>query len=285
MTMIDRFTRWPEAQPLKDITAETVAEAFYTCWVSRYGTPAIVTTDQGRQFEASLFQSLTKFLGVHRSRTTSYHPQANGMIEELHRPLKTAIKCHTTERWTEVLPSILLGLRSSLKEDLGCTPADLVFGKTLALPGEFLHKTKPNCDPVNFVGKLHAHMNSLRPQPPKHHGKRPTFVHGDLATSSHVFLRRDLVRKPLQQPYDGPFPVLSRKEKTLNLDIRGKPVTVSVDRVKPAFILYTEKDLVKEQATPADSTALSPPDPTPKPPAETRTTRTGRAVRFPSRYR
>ncbi|GFX42035.1 gag-pol polyprotein [Trichonephila clavipes] len=92
-----------EAQPLKDITAETVAEAFFSSWVSRFGTPAILTTDRGRQFESSLFKALSKLLGVQKCRTTGYHPQANGMIEELHRPLKSAIKCHATERWTEVL--------------------------------------------------------------------------------------------------------------------------------------------------------------------------------------
>ncbi|GFX01247.1 transposon Tf2-11 polyprotein [Trichonephila clavipes] len=108
LTMIDRFSKWPEAQHLKDITAETVAEAFFSSWVSRFGTPAILTTDRGRQFESSLFKALSKLLGVQKCRTTGYHPQANGMIEELHRPLKSAIKCHATERWTEVLPIILL---------------------------------------------------------------------------------------------------------------------------------------------------------------------------------
>ncbi|GFW29798.1 transposon Tf2-6 polyprotein [Trichonephila clavipes] len=114
LTMIDRFSKWPKAQPLKDTTAETVAEAFFSSWVSRFGTPAILTTDRGRQFESSLFKALSNLLGVQKCRTTGYHPQANGMIEELHRPLKSAIKCHATERWTEVLPIILLGLRASL---------------------------------------------------------------------------------------------------------------------------------------------------------------------------
>ncbi|GFV52533.1 transposon Tf2-8 polyprotein [Trichonephila clavipes] len=122
LTMIDRFSKWPEAQPLKDITAETVAEAFFSSWVSRFGTPAILTTDRGRQFESSLFKALSKLLGVQKCRTTGYHPQANGMIEELHRPLKSAIKCHATERWTEVLPIILLGLRASLIKKISCVP-------------------------------------------------------------------------------------------------------------------------------------------------------------------
>ncbi|GFT38922.1 retrovirus-related Pol polyprotein from transposon 412 [Trichonephila clavipes] len=160
LTMIDRFSKWPEAQPLKDITAETVAEAFFSSWVSRFGTPAILTTDRGRQFESSLFKALSKVLGVQKCRTTGYHPQANGMIEELHRPLKSAIKCHATERWTEVLPIILLGLRASLKEDTLCTPAELVFGTTIRLPGEMFDSSKPDDDVVNFVSKLKSHMHN-----------------------------------------------------------------------------------------------------------------------------
>ncbi|GFW25124.1 hypothetical protein TNCV_3156271 [Trichonephila clavipes] len=238
LTMIDRFSKWPEAQPLKDITAETVAEAFFSSWVSRFGTPAILTTDRGRQFESSLFKALSKLLGVQKCRTTGYHPQTNGMIEELHRPLKSGIKCHATERWTEVLPIILLGLRASLKEDILCTPAELVFGTTIRLPGEMFDSSK--LDVVNFVKKLKSHMQSVHPKPPKHHGKRPVFIHPGLLEATRVLLRRDMLRHPLQQPYDGPFKVLQRKDKVFFLDINGKRVSVSIDRCKPAFFRNTE---------------------------------------------
>ncbi|GFV95131.1 retrovirus-related Pol polyprotein from transposon opus [Trichonephila clavipes] len=294
LTMIDRFPKWPEAQPLKDITAETVAEAFFSSWVSRFGTPAILTTDRGRQFESSLFKALSKLLGVQKCRTTGYHPQANGMIEELHRPLKSAIKCHATERWTEVLPIILLGLRASLKEDILCTPAELVFGTTIRLPGEMFDSSKPDDDVVNFVSKLKFHMQSLHPKPPKHHGKCPVFIHPGLLEATHVFLRRDMLRRPLQQPYDGPFKVLQRKDKVFFLDINGKRLSVSIDRCKPAFFFNTE-DLQLPQTkneTPAtvepNATASTPAtvesDPTASTPTQP-STRSGRKVHLPTRYR
>lgn len=81
LTMIDRFSRWPEAIPLPNMHAQTIAAAFVDNWVARYGTPAIITSDQGRQFEGSLFKALAQLLGATKTRTTPYHPASNGLVE------------------------------------------------------------------------------------------------------------------------------------------------------------------------------------------------------------
>jgi len=81
LTCINRFTRWPEVNPLEDQEAETAARAFYTLWIARFGTPLRITTDQGRQFESCLFKQLNYLTGTNHLRTTAYHPSANGMVE------------------------------------------------------------------------------------------------------------------------------------------------------------------------------------------------------------
>ena len=58
LTAIDRYTRWPEALPLSDITAEAVAKGFVSVSVARFGCPQQITTDQGRHFEARLFKTV-----------------------------------------------------------------------------------------------------------------------------------------------------------------------------------------------------------------------------------
>lgn len=109
LTCIDRFTRWVEAIPLEEINAEAVASAFCNVWMSRYGVPSHITTDQGRQFESALFQEFGKLLRIKVTHTTIFHPQSNGQIERWDRTLKAAIKSYKNIRWVDVLLNVMIG--------------------------------------------------------------------------------------------------------------------------------------------------------------------------------
>ena len=83
-------------------------------------------------------------------------------------------------------------------------------------------------------------MNSLKPVPPVQKTNRTILVSKDFQSCDFVFVRDDSVRKPLQPPYKGPFRVLKRSDKLFTLDINGQEKVISIDRLKPAFILNTE---------------------------------------------
>ncbi|GFW27022.1 retrovirus-related Pol polyprotein from transposon opus [Trichonephila clavipes] len=134
LTYIDRFSCWLEAIPIPEITAEIVERAFYEKWICRFGVPAKLVTDQGRQFEAELFRSIAAICGAKVAHTTSYHPQCNGKVERLHRTLKGDIKAHNNIRWTESLPTVLLGLRAAISPDISYTIAQMVYGTSIKLP-------------------------------------------------------------------------------------------------------------------------------------------------------
>nr|XP_042908119.1 uncharacterized protein LOC122271315 [Parasteatoda tepidariorum] len=154
LTCVDRYTRWPEAIPLSDVSAETVSKAFVAHWVFWFVVPAILTTDQGRQFQSHLFSCLKSMFGMQRIRTTPYHPSSNGMVERFHRSLKQALRCHNT-KWTESLPVVLLGLRTCFKEDLNASCVEMVYGQTVVLPGElFEPPSDAPSDPSTYLSKL-----------------------------------------------------------------------------------------------------------------------------------
>lgn len=285
LTIIDRFSRWFEAIPVEDQTAETCARAIYSNWISRYGVPVKITTDQGPQFESNLFNAFNSFFGITHIHTTAYNPKANGLIERQHRQLKQALRACLTYDWVECLPSILLGLRSYFREDIQATTAEMVFGQTLRLPNEILSDTSDE-PPDAYIRKLRLTMQKVKPTPTSRHGlQRNVYIPQDLFSCSHVFLRHDAVRKPLQPVYDGPFLVTHRTEKFFTISCGGKPKTVGIDRIKPAHLLNENFLTSHTFPLPEDEPRLTVPKPSRHvtfAPSVTRT-RAGRIVKAPQR--
>ncbi|XP_076055171.1 uncharacterized protein LOC143033565 [Oratosquilla oratoria] len=187
------------------------------------------------------------------------------MVERFHRQLKATLYVHAlnNELWSVALSFVLLGIRTSLKVDIGHSPAELVFGTTPRLPGEFVadvpHST--SCTPHDFAFQLKETMANLHPVPPRHARSPRAFVSQDLLQCTHVFVRTIAVRKALQPQYEGPFEVLRRIRKTVTIKRNEKHDHVSIDRVKPAY-LFDPTD------TPVNST------PIPTPSSQTRTSKT-----------
>ena len=249
LTCVDRFTCWPEAIPLVDIRAETIADAFFSGWIAQFWTPATIITDGGAQFESKLWDGLCKQFGIVRNRTTSYHPQSNGMVERFHRQLKAAIMAHESPNpWTTTPPAVILGARSAVKELLGRSAAEIVYGTTFRLPGEFSHKyiVDAHTDLDNYSDKLRVSMSCLRLCPPRDSPQNNIFQYKGIDTCSHVFLRRIAIAPPLTAPYDGPYKVIVRSGRVMKIQIKGKVETVSLDRVKPAH-LDNEPDIGTEK--------------------------------------
>lgn len=97
-------------------------------------------------------------------------------------------------------------------------------------------RSKSNKTEAETVVDLRNAMENLRPTETSWHNKPKVFIHGELQTTSHVFVRNDAVRRSLSHPYEGPFEVIERTAKYFRLRMRQREVNISIDRLKPAFI-------------------------------------------------
>lgn len=286
VTMIDRATGWPEAIPVQNITAETVARVVLENWISRFGCPSKLTSDQGRQFESDLFNCLMKYLGIHKMRTTPYHPQSNGMIERWHRALKVALmaRLQCNKCWVDELPIVLLGLRTATRSDSGVSAAELTYGKSIRLPGDFYDNTKINCSDSEYLQILRDAISKLKPRPLSHSNSRSLFIPKDLSTCERVFVRNDIIRRSLQPPYEGPYTVLERKNKTFVIQVGDRKMSISIDRLKPAYTiegtaLGTALDCPNENCIPPKNN-----ESTSSAVLHHKTTRSGRVIKTPIRF-
>lgn len=294
VTMIDRCTRWPEAIPVRDITAEVVAQVLYESWIVRFGCPLRITTDQGRQFESSLFNALIKKMGINRLRTTAWHPQSNGHVERFHRTMKAALMARgATTTWTQELPTVLLGLRTALRQDNNLSPALMTYGTTLRMPSDFFEPPSSKIDDAELVRHITRTMTSLTPAPHRSQSVDKPFVYKDLATCTHIFVRNDTVRSPLTPPYDGPYEVLKRYDKYYKIQLPLRTTVVSLDRLKPAYIVKedtenaTEANCSRSQALTATNhnhTSAAYHDSTTAPANQPYVTRSGRVVKKNVRF-
>jgi len=238
-TVIDRSTRWPEAIPLSSTSASDCALALLHGWISRFGMPAVITSDRGPQFTSQVWSGLSSLLNLRLAPTTAYHPQAHGLVARFHRRLKDSLRSRlASSDWYSHLPWVLLGLRSSPREDSNTSAAGAVYGAELCLPGQFLDA--PEVPSEVFLRRFQSLLAGSVPPPPRHNLPPPApgspGVLRDLQACEYVFVRRDGHKPSLSPCYDGPYLVLSKSPTHFKLQVGAAEDSVSIHRLKPAFL-------------------------------------------------
>ena len=136
LTIMCTATRFPEAIPLRTISAKKIVEALLK-FFSTFGLPRRIQTDQGSNFLSNIFAQVMKELNITHYKSSAYHPESQGAIERFHQTLKNMIRAYcldTGNQWDESLPFLLFAVRESVQESLGFSPFELVFGHTVRGP-------------------------------------------------------------------------------------------------------------------------------------------------------
>ena len=141
LVIVDQLSGWAEASPTRKADTAGVVKALLQEIIPRYGTPETIESDRGSHFSAGVLNNIYKSLGIQRQLDVAYHPQLSGQVERMNRTLKNTIAQTCSQvglKWPEVLRIVLWDIRNTPRQPLGLSPAEIVFGRHLAVPGTFV---------------------------------------------------------------------------------------------------------------------------------------------------
>ena len=253
----DHFTRWMEAYPIPNQQAEEVARQLANNFISRFGAPLEIHTDQGPNFESVLFKELCSLLHITKTRTTPYRPSSNGLIERFNKTLENMIKTFVQENprdWDLYIDLLMAAYRSTVHPATGFTPNKMMFGREVNLP---IHIIYPIPDDENssiysteYVREMKDKLEQLYEMVRGNLGEATLRQKKDYDTrlSQNRFSPGTLVyklkpvHKKLETAWAGPYVILEELSSVV-YKIRHKDQTEVVhhDRLKPCHV----KDIPK----------------------------------------
>ncbi len=222
-------TRYPAAYPLRSITTKSVVRAL-TQFISIFGIPKVIQSDQGSNFTSHMFGQVLKLLRIKQNQSSAYHAQSQGALERFHQTLKSLLRAYCTELdrdWEDGLPWLMLAAREAVQESTGFSPNELGFGHTVRGPLAVLKSgcvdTAPPKNLIDFVNGFRHRLfkagcmaqdkcvsQSKMKKLYDRHTERQEFSPGD-----QVLALMPIVGSPFQAKYIGPYTV-SEKSSDLN---------------------------------------------------------------------
>ena len=256
MVIGDYFTKWTEAIPLENLEAKTVARALIDNFISRFGVPLFIHTDQGTSFESKLFQETCQILGIKKTRTTKARPQSDGMIERANRTIINMLSAFVSDHqkdWDQYVPLVMMAYRSSVHDSINTSASMMMLGREIQLPIDLIFGS-PDSERNEYVyGSLYAkelqerlievhefarkRMKIASDAMKRKYDLKSNLREFNIDDSVWVYdpIRKVGVNPKLQRPWKGPFKVVEKLSDILYMvkqSPRHKPRIVHHDKLR-----------------------------------------------------
>ena len=273
MVVGDYFSCWMEVIPVPNQEARTVAEKLVDEVFLRFSAPEQLHSDQGRQFESQLLSEVCKLLHIHKTRTTPYHPQSDGLVERFNRTMLAMLAACAKDNpldWEKHVKKVCMAYNTSVQASTGYTPFFLMFGRQARVPADVMYgaptssahsvnqyaaNLRKQLDSAFALARSHSLSSHLRQKElydKKVHGK--PYKKGDFVWL-HSPLSKRGVNKKLYHPWSGPHKVVKKLSdanyRIEQLQGRRNRKIVHFDRLKlcPPNIRLNEEQVDGQEVT------------------------------------
>jgi hypothetical protein len=256
LCITDAFTKYALVTAVENKEAETVAKAIFNEWFCKFGIPAQIHTDGGKEFVNKLSNELFQLLNVQHTKTTPAHPQCNAQVEVFNKTVKKYLASFvddTTLDWENFLPALLLSYNTSYHSTIATTPFELLFGKKPHLPSfpnldiQRLHNGESTAaeryqllQKIHFLAKNIASDNSAKI---KDNFDKSAFPH-NFSINNLVWFEdfAPLGKNPKLTPkWQGPAKITEINDTNASLQLpNGKTKVYNIMRLKKFFAPLSE---------------------------------------------
>jgi len=251
LTCIDRYTRMVEAFVTTDVDTFTTAKLIVEGVVCRHGLFDVLQSDRGSGFVSQIAANVYKQLGIKQTKTSSWHPQSNGVIERFNRDVKVTLKIFANEYqndWDILLPYAVFAYNTAFHSGIQETPfylnngrdAKTIIHQTLGVRPDntntdvhryALELSQKLYDVHKRVLDIYTEINNDRMEDPKQNNI-PSFTTGDKIYLYHPYTKKGFNRK-MTRRWKGPYNVIEKLSNVnYKIERKGKFQDVHVQRMR-----------------------------------------------------
>ncbi|KHJ89073.1 integrase core domain protein, partial [Oesophagostomum dentatum] len=257
IVFVDAFSKFIVVEPIPDQKATTITDVFINRFISRFGPPENLITDQGTNFMSDIFCNTLKTLNIAHRTSTPYHHESNGQVERANKTIEELIALSTIQKedqWDDVIQLMAHAYNSAENATTNYSPYFVLHGRepnnafrlALQLPSRtFINEE-------DYVGQLtstlqniwkdvHQNIRASQETQKHHYDLRKHVAPTNFEIGQQVLIRKDVGSK-IAPKFDGPFPIVDVDRPNVTVQDGRRLRTVHVNRLKPYNSLQADDD-------------------------------------------
>ena len=255
LVIVDHFTKYARAVAMRNQKSVTIATALLDHWISIFGTPRQIHTDQGANFDSGLMHELCDLLGVEKTRTTPYHPAGDGQVERQNRTILTMLHAYAADdpaHWDRHISQVLIGYNATRHSVTGFEPNRMQIAFNVSLPIDLIMPADPDVHPrpvnawvrdrerhIRYMYALaRANIQRAATAQKRYYDRRANFKRYQVGDAVMLRVFRHGKGQKYHHHFEGPFYVLKALGETtyrIAENENGRERVIGHDHLRPCY--------------------------------------------------